>query len=152
MRDRLPAMPYRYGLLVIAFAQLGATLQALLTPRSFYNDFPLGRGWVHAYPAYNDHLIYDYGAYTLGALVALVIAAIWLDRRVVQVACASWLVSATIHFINHVLTVDRYGTGDAIANLTGLALFVVIPGALLVRSRNESSAEDPRSTGARATT
>ena len=152
MRDRLPAMPYRYGLLVIAFAQLGATLQALLAPRSFYNDFPLGRGWVHAYPAYNDHLIYDYGAYTLGAVVALVIAAIWLDRRVVQLATVSWLVSATIHLINHVVTVGRYGTGDAVANLTGLFLFVAIPGGLLIRSINESPAENPGSTGARAAT
>jgi hypothetical protein len=149
MRDRLPPMPYRYGLLVIAFAQLGATLQALLAPRSFYDDFPLGRGWVQAYPAYNDHLIYDYGAYTLGALVALVIAAIWLDRRVVQLAAASWLVSATIHLVNHVVTVDRYGTGDAVANLTGLFLFVAIPGGLLIRSLNESPAEDPGSTRAR---
>ena len=152
MRDRLPAMPYRYGLLVIAFAQLGATLQALLAPRSFYNDFPLGRGWVHAYPAYNDHLIYDYGAYTLGAVVALVIAAIWLDRRVVQLATVSWLVSATIHLINHVVTVGRYGTGDAVANLTGLFLFVAIPGGLLIRSLNESPAENPGSPGARAAT
>jgi hypothetical protein len=150
MRDRLPAMPYRYGLLVIAFAQLGATMQALLAPRSFYDDFPLGRGWVQAYPAYNDHLIYDYGAYTLGALVALVIAAIWLDRRVVQLATVSWLVSATIHLVNHVVTVDRYGTGDAVANLTGLFLFVAIPGGLLIRSINESQAEDPGSTRARA--
>jgi len=150
MRDRLPANPYRYGLLAVAFAQLGATLQALLAPKSFYEDFPFGRGWVEAYPSYNDHLIYDYGAYTLGAVVALVIAAIWLDRRVVQVASVSWLVSATIHFVNHVLTADRYGTGDAVANLAGLALFVVIPGALLIRSRNEPSAEDPGSTRARA--
>lgn len=152
MRDRLPANPYRYGLLAIAFAQLGATLQALLTPKSFYEDFPFGRGWVEAYPAYNDHLIYDYGAYTLGAVVALVIAAVWLDRRVVQVAIASWLVSATIHFVNHLLTIDRYETGDAVVNLTGLLLFVVIPGGLLLRSRNEPSAEDPGRAGARATT
>jgi hypothetical protein len=150
MRDRLPANPYRYGLFVLAFAQLGVTLQALLTPRSFYEDFPFGRGWVQAYPSYNDHLIYDYGAYTLGALVALVIAGIWLDRRVVQVATASWLVSATIHFVNHVVTIDRYGTGDAVANLTGLLLFVLIPGGLLLRSRNEPSTEDPRSTRAGA--
>ena len=152
MRDRLPAMPYRYGLLVIAFAQLGATMQALLAPRSFYDDFPLGRGWVQAYPAYNDHLIYDYGAYTLGAVVALVIASIWLDRRVVQVVTVSWLVSATIHLVNHVVTVDRYGTGDAVANLTGLFVFVAIPGVLLVRSINESPAEDPGRAGARAAT
>ena len=150
MRDRLPVMPYRWGLLVVAFAQLGATLQALLAPRSFYDDFPLGRGWVHAYPAYNDHLIYDYGAYTLGAVVALVIAAIWLDRRVVQLATVSWLVSATIHLVNHVVTVDRYGTGDAVVNLTGLFLFVAIPGGLLIRSINESPAEDPGSARARA--
>ena len=150
MRDRLPANPYRYGLLVVAFAQLGATAQALVAPRSFYEDFPFGRGWVQAYPAYNDHLIYDYGAYTLGAVVALVIAAVWLDRRVVQLATASWLVSATIHLVNHLLTIDRYGTGDAIVNLAGLALFVVIPGGLLIRSINESSAEDPGSARARA--
>ena len=147
MRDRLPANPYRYGLLVVALGQLGATVQALVSPRSFYEDFPFGRGWVQAYPSYNDHLIYDYGAYTLGAVVALVIAAIWLDRRVVQVVTVSWLVSATIHFVNHVLTVDRYGTGDAIANLAGLFLFVAVPGVLLIRSRHER-AEDPG--GARA--
>jgi hypothetical protein len=150
MRDRLPANPYRYGLLVVALGQLGATVQALVSPRSFYEDFPFGRGWVQAYPSYNDHLIYDYGAYTLGAVVALVIAAIWLDRRVVQVVTVSWLVSATIHFVNHVLTVDRYGTGDAIANLAGLFVFVAVPGVLLIRSRHER-AEDPGSTRARAT-
>ncbi len=148
MRDRLPVWPYRYGLLAIAFAQLGATAQALVAPKSFYEDFPFGRGWVEAYPSYNDHLIYDYGAYTLGALVALVIAAIWLDRRVVQLATASWLVSATIHLVNHVVTVDRYSTGDAVANLAALLLFVVVPGGLLIRSRNDS-AEDPGSTRAR---
>ena len=152
MRDRLPANPYRYGLLAVAFAQLGATAQALLAPKSFYEDFPLGRGWVEAYPAYNDHLIYDYGAYTLGALVALVIAAIWLDRRVVQLATASWLVSAVIHLVNHVVTADKYSTGDAVANLSGLLLFVVIPGGLLIRSRNEPSAEDPGRARARAAT
>jgi hypothetical protein len=150
MRDTLPVNPYRYGLLAVAFGQLGATVQALFAPRSFYEDFPFGRGWVQAYPSYNDHLIYDYGAYTLGAVVAVVIAAIWLDRRVVQVVTASWLVSATIHLVNHVLTVDRYGTGDAIVNLTGLFLFVAIPAVLLTRSRHESPAEDPGSTRARA--
>jgi hypothetical protein len=150
MRDRLPATPYRFGLLAVAFAQLGVSIQALLAPKSFYEDFPFGRGWVQAYPSYNDHLIYDYGAYTLGALVALVIAAIWLDRRVVQVATASWLVSATIHLVNHVVTVGRYSTGDAVANIAGLLLFVVIPGGLLLRSVNESPAEDPGSTRARA--
>jgi hypothetical protein len=151
MRDRLPVNPYRYGLLAIAFFQLGVTAHALLAPKSFYEDFPLGRGWVEEYPPYNEHLIYDYGAFTLGALLALVIAGIWLDRRVVQLAIISWLAGGTIHFVYHAVTIDRVGTGDAIANMVALLLYIVLPGGLLVRSRHES-AEDPGSTGARAAT
>lgn len=152
MHDRLPANPYRYGLLAVAFAQLGATLQALFAPRSFYDDFPFGRGWVQEYPSYNDHLIQDYGAFTLGAVVAIVLAAIWLDRRALQLAIASWLVGATIHFISHVATVGRFETADAIGNLSGLAMFILIPGWLLVKSmhtrgpqerNHRAPAEDP---------
>lgn len=148
MRDRLPAWPYRFGLLAIAFAQLGVTLQALVAPKSFYDDFPLGRGWVEAYPAYNEHLIYDYGAYTLGALLALAIAGIWLDRRVVQLAIISWLAGASIHFVYHLVTIERFGTGDTIANVAGLLLYIVLPGGLLVRSINDT-AEDAGSARAR---
>jgi hypothetical protein len=146
MRDRLPANPYRFGLLAVAFGQLGATLQALLAPRSFYDDFPFGRGWVQEYPAYNSHLIQDYGAYTLGAIVALVVAAIWLDRRVVQLAIVSWLVGSIIHFISHLATADRLETADAIGNLGGLFIFIAIPGWLLMKSRERSEsapAENP---------
>ena len=138
MRDQLPANPYRYGLVAVALGQLGATVQALLAPRSFYDDFPFGRGWVQEYPAYNSHLIQDYGAFTLGAVVALVLAAIWLDRRVVQLAIVSWLVGSTIHFISHVATVDRFETADAIGNLGGLFVFIAIPGWLLLKSRERS--------------
>jgi hypothetical protein len=146
VRDRLPANPYRYGLLVVAFGQLGATLQALLAPRSFYDDFPVGRGWVMEYPAYNSHLIQDYGAFTLGAVVGIALAAIWLDRRVVQLAIVSWLVGSTIHLISHIATIGRFGTADAIGNLGGLTIFVVIPGWLLFKSRERSvgaPAENP---------
>jgi len=147
MRDRLPERPYRYGLLAIAFAQLGVTAQALFAPRSFYEDFPLGRGWVEAYPAYNEHLIYDYGAYTLGALLALVIAAVWLDRRVVQVAIATWLVGATIHFVYHLTTIERFGTADAAANLVALLIYIVLPGWLLAKSRERSGSAPAESPG-----
>jgi hypothetical protein len=146
MRDQLPANPYRYGLLAIAFAQLGVTLQALVVPKTFYEDFPLGRGWVEAYPAYNEHLIYDYGGLTLGALVALVIAAVWLDRRVIQVAIVSWLIGATIHLVYHAVTIDRFDAADAVANLAALGIYVALPGWLLVKSRERSRnapAENP---------
>ena len=152
MRDVLPANPFRWGLLIVAFGQIGATLQALFTPRSFYDDFPFGRGWVQEYPAYNSHLIQDYGAFTLGAVAALVLAAIWLDRRVVQLAIVSWLVGSVIHFISHVATADRFETADAVGNLGGLFVLIVIPAYLLVRSRRDAPAESPGSAGARAAT
>ena len=147
MRDRLPANPYRYGLLAVAIAQLGVTLQALLAPRSFYEDFPFGRGWVSSEPPYNEHLIYDYGALTLGALLALVIAAVWLDRRVVQVAIVSWLVGATIHFTYHAINAGQLGTGDEIANLVGLFVYIALPGWLLLKSRERSESAHSESPG-----
>lgn len=146
MRDRLPTRPFRYGLLAVALAQLGATAQALLAPRPFYDDFPFGRGWVEAYPPYNEHLVYDYGAFTLGALLALAIAAVWLDRRVVQLAIVAWLAGATIHFVYHLTTIDRLDTADAIANAVALLVLIVLPAWLLVKSRERSErapAEDP---------
>jgi hypothetical protein len=146
MRDQLPANPYRYGLLAVAFAQLGATLQALLAPRSFYDDFPFGRSWVDEYPSYNSHLIQDYGAFTLGAVVGIALAAIWLDRRALQLAIIAWLVGATIHFVSHVATVDRFGFADGAGNLTGLFIFIAVPGWLLLKSRERrhvAPAEDP---------
>lgn len=144
MRDRLPANPYRPGLLLVGIAQLTVTGQALLAPKSFYEDFPFGRGWVSALPAYNEHLIYDYGAFTLGASLGLVLAAVWLDRRVVQLAIVSWLAGATIHFVYHLTTLDVYDTTDSIANVAGLLVYIVIPAVLLVMSRERStSAEDP---------
>jgi hypothetical protein len=146
MRDRLPVKPYRVGLLAVAIAQLGVSLQVLLTPRSFYDDFPFGRSWVDKHPSYNEHLLYDYGAFSLGALLGLAIAAIWLDRRVVQLAIVNWLVASSIHFTWHAIHADHLSTGDAIANLAGLFLYIAIPGWLLVKSRERSSsapAENP---------
>jgi hypothetical protein len=148
VRDQLPVKPYRAGLLLVGIAQLTVTAQALFTPRSFYDDFPLGRGWVSALPEYNEHLIYDYGAYTLGASLGLILAGIWLDRRVVQLAIITWLAGALIHFGYHLTTLDVYAATDDIGNITGLLLYIVIPGWLLWRSREEKAdayAESPRS-------
>ena len=78
----------------------------------------------------------------------LVLAGIWLDRRVVQLAIISWLAGASIHFVYHLVTIDRFGTGDAIANLLGLFVYIALPGGLLVRSMHDR-AEDPGSTRAR---
>ena len=61
----------------------------------------------------------------------LVIAAVMLDRRVVQVALVTWLVGAIPHFIVHLTETEKLNTGDNIANLGGLGLYILVPGVLL---------------------
>ena len=56
-------------------ARSGVGLQALFAPRSFYDDFPIGRGWVAMDGPYNQHLVRDVGSLNL-ALVVLVFAAL----------------------------------------------------------------------------
>jgi len=74
-----PALPSRVRLMlwVLMFSAFGVGVQAEFFPRSFYDDFPLGRGWVAMDGRYNEHLIRDVGALNL-ALLVLTIGAIFV--------------------------------------------------------------------------
>ena len=68
----------RVALGLIAVFMLPAGLQATLAPKSFFDDFPLGRGWIaHQGDAYNEHLVRDVGALFL----ALIVATAWTAWR-----------------------------------------------------------------------
>jgi hypothetical protein len=63
--NRPPAFTHQ-GLVRAVLAALGVVqlingLWALLAPRSFYEEYPFGRGWVELLPAYNEHLMRDVG-------------------------------------------------------------------------------------------
>jgi hypothetical protein len=117
---------------LLGAVQLTDGAYALFAPRSFYDDFPVGRGWVEALPAYNEHLVRDVGSLFLATAVVLVVAAIYLDRRLVIVALASFLVYSLPHLIYHLLNLGSFATGDAIAEAVSLSLTVVAPAVLLV--------------------
>ncbi len=117
---------------LLAAVQATDGFYALLAPRSFYEDFPAGRGWVEALPAYNEHLLRDVGALFLATAVVLAAAAIWLDRRLVLVALVSFLVFSVPHTTYHLFNLDGISTGDAIAEAVSLVLTVVAPLGLLV--------------------
>src|SRR5437879_910064 len=55
------ALPGRVRLMlwVLAFSAFGVGVQAAFFPRSFYDDFPMGRGWVAMDGRYNEHLVRD---------------------------------------------------------------------------------------------
>ena len=117
---------------ILAAVQATDGFYALLAPRSFYDDFPAGRGWVEALPAYSEHLVRDVGALFLATAVVLAAAAIWLERRLVLVALVSFLVFSVPHTIYHLFNLEGISTGDAIAEAVLLILTVLAPLALLV--------------------
>ena len=104
----------RTVLAALGLVQLVDGLYALLAPHAFYSDFPLGRGWVAALPAYNEHLVRDVGGLFLATGLVLVAAAWFYERRLAIIACASYLLFAIPHAIYHFLNLGPYSTGDAI--------------------------------------
>jgi hypothetical protein len=126
----------RGGLLTLAVTQGPLGLWALLAPHSFYDDFPLGRGgWVSTLGPYNEHMTIDFGALTLALVTVLVVAAVTLERTLVLVAAGAYLVWSVPHFVYHMITLDEYGTGDAIGNAITLAVTVALPLAVLAKAR-----------------
>jgi hypothetical protein len=125
----------RAALAGVGLIQLFNGLYALFAPVSFYEDFPLGRGWVEALPAYNEHLVRDVGGLFL-ATAAVLLAAAWiLERRLMIVAAGSFLLFSVPHTVYHYFNLGPYSTGDAIANALGLAATVAVPLWVLIELR-----------------
>ncbi len=123
----------RLLLWLLALGQIGVGVQALFFPRSFYDDFPLGRGWVAMDGPYNQHLVRDVGSLNL-ALVVLVFAALFVGTRTMaRTAMVVWLVNAVPHFLYHLghLSHDMPG-GDKVGIVATLAFAVVAPVAVLI--------------------
>jgi hypothetical protein len=122
----------RIGLLFVAATPLAGGIWALLFPRAFYEGFPLpDSGWVSTLGPYNEHLVRDYGALNLAMAVLLLAAAVLLERRLVQVALITWLVFEVPHFVFHLGQTHHFSPGSYVAQLSGLALLILLPLVLL---------------------
>jgi hypothetical protein len=128
--DRLAGI-FRAGLVGLGTLQAVDGLYALIAPRSFYDDFPFGRGWVAALPQYSEHLVRDVGGLFLATAVVLFAAAIYLERRLVAIALISFLAFSIPHSIFHGFNLGPYSIGDLLANVLGLGATVVVPLLLL---------------------
>jgi hypothetical protein len=102
-----------------------------LAPRTFYNDFPLGRAWVQMLPPYNEHLVNDVGGFYLAFALLFAWAAVSLQRALVVPLCTAWIFAALLHFGYHVTHLDGWDLGDAVAQTVVLALVLVLPVAAL---------------------
>jgi hypothetical protein len=92
----------RVALLLLAAEALYQGIWAQWAPRSFYDDFPVGLGWVRTGGGvYNPHLLRDVGGFaTALGLLALVAAIVPVTPLLVATALA-WVVYAVPHFVYH---------------------------------------------------
>lgn len=109
------------GLIAAFMAPVGVL--AAFFPRSFFDDFPLGRGWIAADGGvYDEHLVRDVGGLFL-ALIVVTVWAIW-RRPAARPVAAAWLLEGVLHVTYHAGHLDAYDTIDKVGLIGSL---LVIP-------------------------
>jgi alkylhydroperoxidase family enzyme len=138
--------PARLVLILLALPQLAIGAWALAAPRDWFDTFPgAGREWLPLFGPYNEHLAIDVGAAFLAIGVLLVLAAIWMERRLVQAAAIAYLVYQVPHTVYHLASDDPMSTGDEIVNgvLLGAASLVAAWLLFAGRARRKAPAAPP---------
>jgi hypothetical protein len=130
----------RIALGYLALVSLEIGLWAQFAPRSFYDHFPgLGRAWVAVNGPYNEHLVRDVGGLNLALAAVLIVALVTLSRSTILAASIASLLYGIPHLVYHIANTDGLSTSDVAISLGGLALFAVIPIALIALSPRVSA-------------
>lgn len=113
----------RVCLAAIGLLTLPVGVQAAFAPRSFFDDFPFGRGWIAAEGgSYDEHLVRDVGLLFV-ALTVVTLWSAWRGELVAPIAVA-WLVQGLGHLAYHVGHLDGVAGVDRVGLVGSL---VVIP-------------------------
>ena len=118
----------RAGLTVLALITLIVGAWQYFAPRSFYTGVPT----VAADPPFNEHLMTDVGGLGLALAVVLGAAAVTMDRLLVRVALAAYLVYSVSHLLFHVTHLTGLSAGGTAFLVTSLTLLPVFALALLI--------------------
>ena len=127
----------RVTLALVAISIAVPALQATISPSAFYAGFPFGRAWVQLLPPYNEHLIRDSGNYEVAFAILFAWAAWRPSRELVIPLVAAWSVAALLHGVYHVLHLDGFGAGDAIALTSVLVSALALPALTIVILQRE---------------
>jgi hypothetical protein len=118
----------RAGLTVLALITLIAGAWQYFAPRSFYTDVPT----VAADPPFNQHLMTDVGGLGLALALVLGAAAVTMDRLLIRVALAAYLVYSISHLLFHVTHLAGLSAGGIAFLVIGLTLLPLLALALLI--------------------
>ena len=118
----------RAGLALLAVTEAIQGFWLYLAPRSFYDDVPT----VSADPPFNEHLMTDIGGLSLAMAVVVGAAAVLMDRVLIRVALAAYLVYSVSHLLFHVTHLTGLSAGGTAFLVTGLTLLPAIALALLI--------------------
>ena len=124
----------RLGLVYLTVAFLEVGLWATFAPRSFYDSFPgFGQPWVAGDGPYNAHLASDAGVGFLAVGMVLLLAAVWMERRVMQAALAAAVLHGGAHLVFHLAEPNQaLGSIEKVLSNGGLFLGVTLALILLV--------------------
>lgn len=124
----------RFGLVYLTVTFLEVGLWATFAGRSFFNSFPgLGRRWVAGDGPYNAHLTSDAGVGFLAVGLVLLLAAVWMERRIMQAALAAAVLHGLGHLLFHLREPnDALGWVDQAMSNGGLVLGAALAATLLV--------------------
>ena len=105
---------------LIALFMAPAAVQAAFTPRSFFDNFPLGRYWISGTgDLYNEHLVRDIGG-LFGAMIIVTVWTLWRRHPTRPIATA-WLIQGALHLWFHGRHLHGYQTTDRLGLIASLA-------------------------------
>lgn len=135
----------RGALVYLTVSFLAVGLWATVNPRGFYDGFPGGgRQWVAGDGPYNAHLVGDAGVGFLAVGVVLLLAAVWMDVRVIQAASAAAMVHDAPHLLYH-LRHPNAALGSVDTALSNGALFLgALVALVLLVATARSQSPSPR--------
>jgi len=129
----------RTGLVAGVLISVVSGVWALLWPQHFYDTFPLpGHPWQAFHPAYNEHLVRDFGALNLVLALLFGVAAYTMDVLMVRTALVGYLVFAVPHLIFHLNHLAGLPAADAAGEVVSLSVGVVAPVVLLALTRQST--------------
>jgi hypothetical protein len=129
------------GYLVATLAITGAW--ALLFPMDFWNRYPgFGLEFVGKLPAYNEHLLNDFGSLSLAFAVLFGIAAVRPSPVLVRASLAAFLVYAVPHFVFHATHLAPFDTAEAVTQVVLLGSYVAVPVLLVALSPRPAPASE----------